>query len=347
MKVAIAGASGYTGVELFKVLQQYEDIEINQITSRTYQGKTLKEVFPFFIKSRYQDLVFKNNFELENSDIYFLCLPHEPSIELVYNLYKKGKKVIDLSAAYRIKNLSAYPEYYGFNHSHPEILEKAVYGLPEIFREEIKSAEIIANPGCYPTATLLGLYPLIREKLNTEDSIVVNAMSGISGAGRKLKEDFHFPEAFGNAYAYSPKNHRHIPEMENVIEVFSGQKVKIRFTPHILPVSRGMISSISVKTDMNEKDLKELYFEYYKNEPFIRLVETPSKIKNVSGTNFCDIFVSKDERTGFTIIISVIDNLGKGASLQAVQNFNLLIGKKETENLLNFPVWPWFSNFKI
>ncbi len=340
MKVAIAGASGYTGVELLKVLQQYEDVEINQITSRTYQGKTLKEVFPFFIKSRYGNLKFQENFELQKSDIYFLCLPHEPSIEFVYQLYKLGKKVIDLSAAYRIKDLSAYPEYYGFEHSHSDVLEKAVYGLPEIFREDIRSAQIVANPGCYPTATLLGLYPVVNERLNTEDTVIVNAMSGISGAGRKLKEDFHYPEAFGNSYSYSPKNHRHIPEMENILKITSNQNIKVRFTPHILPVARGMISTISVRTDLNENQLKELYLNYYQNEPFIRLTDSPSKIKNVAGTNFCDIFVSKDERTGFAIIISVIDNLGKGASLQAVQNFNLMTGRNETENLINFPVWP-------
>ncbi len=340
MKIAIAGASGYTGVELFKVLQQYEDLEINQITSRTYKGKALKEVFPFFIKSKYENLVFQENFEFEKSDIYFLCLPHEPSIELVYQLYKLGKKVIDLSAAYRIKELSAYPECYGFEHSHPDILEKAVYGLPEIFRNEIKSAQIIANPGCYPTATLLGLYPVIKENLNTENTVIVNALSGISGAGRKLKEDFHYPEAFGNSYAYSPKNHRHIPEMENVLKISTDKDIKIRFTPHILPVARGMISTISVKTDLNEKQLKELFYEFYKEEPFIRLFDIPSKIKNVAGTNFCDIFVSKDDRTGYAVIISVIDNLGKGASLQAIQNFNLITEKKETEHLINFPVWP-------
>ncbi len=347
IKVGIAGASGYTGVELLKVLQQYEDVEINQITSRRYKGKALKEVFPFFIKSPVENLKFQENFDFEKSDIYFLCLPHEPSIELVYQLHRLGKKIIDLSAAYRIKDLSAYPEYYGFTHSYPNLLKEAVYGLPEIFREDIKSSQIIANPGCYPTATLLGLYPVIKENLNTENSIVVNALSGISGAGRKLKENFHYPEAFGNTYAYSPKNHRHIPEMENVLKIVSNQEIKVRFTPHILPVSRGMVSTISLKTEMNEKQLKELYFEYYKDEFFIRLFDVPSEIKNVSGTNFCDIFVSKDERTGFAVIISVIDNLGKGASLQAVQNFNIITGRNETDHLINLPVWPWFSSTEL
>ncbi len=339
MKVAIAGASGYTGIELLRVLQNYEDIEINQITSRTYTGKTLKEVFPFLLKSKYQNLKFSDSFNFSESDFYFLCLPHEPSIELVYELYNKGKKVVDLSAAYRIKNVQAYPEYYGFEHKHLELLKQAVYGLPELFRKEIKNADVVANPGCYPTATILGLYPIVKEKKVLDKIIIVNAQSGISGAGRKLKEDFHFPEAFGNAYAYNPIKHRHIPEMEDVLSIFN-EDIKMRFTPNIIPVSRGMISTITVKTDISEPELKKLYSDYYGNEYFIRLTEQPSKIKNVVGTNFCDIFLSKDERTGYAVIISVIDNLGKGASYQAIQNFNLMIGKPENYNLSNFSLFP-------
>ncbi len=339
MKVAIAGASGYTGIELLRILQNYEDIEINQITSRTYTGKTLKEVFPFLLKSRYQNLKFSDSFNFSESDFYFLCLPHEPSIELVYKLYNEGKKVIDLSAAYRIKNAHAYPEYYGFEHKHLELLKKAVYGLPELFREEIKNADVVANPGCYPTATILGLYPIVKEKKVLDKTVIVNAQSGISGAGRKLKEDFHFPEAFGNAYAYNPIKHRHIPEMEDVLSNFNID-VKVRFTPHIIPVSRGMISTISVKTDLSELELKKLYSAHYKDEYYIRLTEQPSKIKNVVGTNFCDIFLSKDERTGYAVIISVIDNLGKGASYQAIQNFNLMIGKAENYKISNYSLYP-------
>ena len=339
MKVAIAGASGYTGIELLRILQNYEDIEINQITSRTYTGKTLKEVFPFLLKSKYQNLEFTESFDISKSDFYFLCLPHEPSIELVYKLYNEGKKVIDLSAAYRIKNAHAYPEYYGFKHKHLELLKQAVYGLPELFREEIKNADVVANPGCYPTATILGLYPIVKEKKVLDKTVIVNAQSGISGAGRKLKEDFHFPEAFGNAYAYNPIKHRHIPEMEDVLSNFNID-VKVRFTPHIIPVSRGMISTITIKTNLSESELKKLYSNYYGNEYFIRLTEQPSKIKNVVGTNFCDIFLSKDERTGYAVIISVIDNLGKGASYQAIQNFNLMIGKAENYKISNYSLYP-------
>jgi len=335
MKVAIAGASGYTGIELLRYLNSYKDITVTQITSRQYTGKKLKEVFPHFIGSRFENLEFSEELDLDVADYYFLCLPHEPSVELVYQLYQKNKYVIDLSAAYRIKNPQAYIDYYKFDHQHKDLLEKAVYGLPEIFREEIKKAKIIANPGCYPTASILALYPAVKEGILKEDTIVINALSGISGAGRKLKENFHYPEAFGNSYAYSPVGHRHIPEMEDVLYRISGLEYKIRFTPHILPVARGMISTVTFKTDLSALDLKNLYENYYQKEKFIRLVNEPPKIKNVNGSNFCDIYVNKDERTGYAVVISAIDNLGKGASSQAIQNFNLIANFEEEYNLLD------------
>ena len=329
IKVSIAGASGYTGVELLRILLNYKEVEIVQISSRQYEGKALKEVFPFFIGSKFENLKFVSELDKNLSDFYFLCLPHEPSLELAKQLIDNNKKVIDLSAAYRIKDPSQYPIFYKFEHKYTDLLEKAVYGLPEIHREKIKNANLIANPGCYPTATLLALYPSLKSKI-VKGNIVVNALSGISGAGRGLKQQFHYPEAFGNSYAYSPLNHRHIPEMEDQIKQITGQEIKVRFTPHILPVSRGMISNVSFETDLTKEELKSLYYETYKNEPFIRLLENPPQIKNVVGSNYCDIFVEKDERTNMAVIISAIDNLAKGASSQAVQNFNIIAGFEET-----------------
>ncbi len=335
MNIVIAGASGYTGLELLRILSVYDEVNIVQITSRQYAGKKLVDIFPHFKKSRFENLIFDGEIDLEIGDFYFLCLPHEPSVELVYKLYKKNKKVIDLSAAYRIKNEQAYRDYYRFEHKRKDLLKQASYGLPEIFRDSIKNSPIVANPGCYPTASLLALYPSIKEKCIDGDSIIINALSGISGAGRKLRESFHFPEAYGNAYAYNPINHRHIPEMEDVIYRVSKNKIKINFTPHILPVSRGMISTVKFYTPLKKSQLVELYNEIYKKEIFIRICDKPPKIRNVVGSNFCDIYVDKDERTGLAVIISAIDNLGKGASSQAVQNFNILIGKKEDYNLSN------------
>ncbi|WP_457641992.1 N-acetyl-gamma-glutamyl-phosphate reductase [Persephonella sp.] len=334
MKIAIAGASGYTGIELLRILSFFEDISINQITSRKYSGKKLKEVFPFFRDSRYEDLIFQEELDVDSSDFFFLCLPHEPSVEIVKSILDKNKKVIDLSAAYRIKNPLAYQEYYRFEHKYPELLLKAVYGLPEIFRENIKNSDIVANPGCYPTASLIGLYPALKEQF-IEETVIINALSGISGAGREPKQQFHYPESFGDAYAYKPTAHRHIPEMEDVIKHVSGKNINVRFTPHILPISRGMIATISYRTSLNKKQLHELYHLMYRYEPFIRFVDQPPHIKHVAGSNFCDIYIDKDERTGFAVVITAIDNLGKGASSQAVQNFNLMTGREETYNLLN------------
>ena len=342
MKIFIAGASGYTGLELLRILSQNENIEIVGITSRQYRGKKLSEIFPHFKHSKFENLVFLENIDLEVADYYFLCLPHEPSVELVYKLYNNGKKVIDLSASYRIKNPKSYEEFYKFKHTHTELLEVAVYGLPEIYREKIKRADIIANPGCYPTASIIGIYPAVKENIVDDNKIIINALSGISGAGRKLKENFHYPEAFGNAYAYSPVSHRHIPEIEGVINQFSSNRINVRFTPHILPVARGMIATINFETNLPLDELKELYYQSYKNEFFIRFQSSPPKIKDVIGTNFCDIYVNKDERTNMAVIITAIDNLGKGASSQAVQNFNLMVGfdEKYTLDNLNLNIYP-------
>ncbi len=339
MKISIAGASGYTGLELLRLLDLYKEIEVKEITSRQYAGKTLKEVFPVFSSSKYKDLTFQSETSLD-CDIYFLCLPHEPSLDLAKDLIDNGKIVIDLSAAYRIKNLKIYPEYYNFKHKYPELLEKAVYGLPEIFRDKIKQSRLIANPGCYPTATILGLYPLLKEKLIDDDTIIVNALSGISGAGRHLKEDFMYPESFSNAYAYNITKHRHTPEMEDVILNISQMNIKVRFTPHIIPVSRGMISTITVRTNLTKNKLTELYNDYYLREAFIRIQLRPPRIKEVIGTNYCDIFFDIDERTGYTVINTSIDNLGKGASSQALQNMNIILGFEENYNLKSLALYP-------
>ncbi|NPA52575.1 MAG: N-acetyl-gamma-glutamyl-phosphate reductase [Aquificae bacterium] len=340
MKIAVIGASGYTGIELLRLLSSIADLEINQITSRQYKGKKLKNVFPFFSKNRYADLTFEEEIDLEKSDFFFLCLPHETSLELVNQIYKTKKKIIDLSGAYRLKDSSLYKEFYGFEHKYPDVLAQTVYGLPELFRDHIKGASVVANPGCYPTATILGIYPAVKENILDRETVVVTAYSGTSGAGRELKQQFHYPEAFSDAYAYKPKNHRHIPEIEETINIFSYQKIKIRFTPHILPVSRGMIATINFRTDVKEEQLKDIYQNLYEKEPFIRIVETPSHIKYVNGTNYCDIFISVDERTSYATVISVIDNLGKGASLQAVQNFNLMTQREETQALTSLPIYP-------
>lgn len=331
-RVAIAGASGYTGFELLRVLQLYEEIEIDQLVSRQFSGKTVKEVFPVLSKSKIENIVFEPDLNLTSSDIYFLALPHEASLDVVKNLLDNRKRVIDLSGAYRIKDTSKYPEYYGFEHSYPEIVEMAVYGLPELFRDRIRDADIVANPGCYPTCVILGLYPAVKERILDDSTVIVNSLSGISGAGRTPKQQFHYPEGYSDVYPYNTTKHRHVPEMEDILGNFD-RNIKIRFTPNIIPVSRGMLSTITFRTDLKKDQLLDLYIKSYKDETYIRIVNDPPHIKNVIGSNYCDIYVDKDERTGYALVCSAIDNLSKGASTQAIQNFNIMIGIGEERYL--------------
>lgn len=336
IKVCVYGATGYTGAELLRLLLGHPHVKISSLTSQSYWGKKLSEVFPYFEASPIGHIHLLQEPE-EDFDVAFLCLPHETSLELVPQLLKKGKKVIDLSGAYRIKDLASYPEYYGFEHRYPEVLHRAVYGLPEAFREDIKRAELVANPGCYPTATLLALYPLLKEKIDLE-WVIVDALSGVSGAGRKTTQRFHYPEMEGNAFAYSVEKHRHTPEMEDVIKRIYGREVKVRFTPQVVPLIRGIMAKVYVKSE--KMNYAELYKEAYKEEPFIVLANEPPQVKHVLGTNLCFIYHHYDEKNSILEVISLIDNLGKGASSQALQNFNLLMGMEETCGLKPMPLYP-------
>jgi N-acetyl-gamma-glutamyl-phosphate reductase len=335
IKVAIYGATGYTGAELLRLLQNHPKVKVTALISQSHAGKRLKEVFPFF----YGEL---GNLPLteepkEDYEVAFLCLPHESSLKLVPRVLEEGKKVIDLSGAYRLKDPSLYPYYYSFEHKHPELLEKAVYGLPEIYREKIKGASLIANPGCYPTSVLLAIYPILKEGIKIE-KMVITSLSGVSGAGRKPTQHFHFPEMFGDFFAYSLEKHRHVPEMEGVIKDLCGMNVPVRFSPVVVPTSRGMLSSISVFCERVEP--RELYVETYKEEPFVKVASEPPHTRWVVGTNLCFVYPMWEHRVGCLQVVSVIDNLGKGASSQAIQNFNLMMGFEETMGLDVSPNFP-------
>ncbi|MCS6956944.1 MAG: N-acetyl-gamma-glutamyl-phosphate reductase [Aquificaceae bacterium] len=336
IKVCVYGATGYTGVELLRHLLNHPHARVVSLTSQSYAGKRLSEVFPQFEATHLGSMVLSEKPE-EDFDVAFLCLPHETSLDLVPKLVRDRKKIIDLSGAYRIKNATKYPEFYGFEHVHPELLEHAVYGIPELFREEIKKANLVANPGCYPTATLLALYPLIKSSVEFE-YVVVDALSGVSGAGRKVDQKFHYPEMEGNSFAYSIEKHRHTPEMEDVIERLSGRSVAVRFTPQVIPVTRGMMAKVYVRCE--KLPYREIYRESYKEEPFVKVINQPPHIKYVIGTNYCFIFVHYDEKTSMLEVISVIDNLGKGASSQALQNFNLMMGLEESAGLKQTALYP-------
>lgn len=336
IKTCIYGATGYTGAELLRILQKHPHVKITALTSQSYAGKRLSEVFPFFEATPLGSMYLTEEPE-EDFEFAFLCLPHEASLHLVPGLLQKGKRVIDLSGAYRISKPEMYPEYYGFEHVYPVLLKRVVYGLPELFRERIKNSDFVANPGCYPTATLLAIYPLLREGIEIED-IIVDALSGVSGAGRKTAQHFHFPEMEGNAFAYSVARHRHTPEMEDVIQRLSGKSVKVRFTPQVIPLSRGMMVKVYVRAE--ERDYMDIYRKAYGGEPFVIVLDKPPHIKQALGTNHCYLYLHYDKRLKLLTVISVIDNLGKGASSQAVQNMNLMLGFEESTALKDTALYP-------
>ncbi len=336
LRVCVFGATGYTGIELLRILSSHPYVRITDLISGSSAGKRLEEIVPHFQSSDLGEKVLLESPQ-EDFDLAFLCLPHESSLGLVPRLLSADKKVIDLSGAFRVKDKRIYPEFYGFEHKHPEILSCAVYGLPEIFRERIKAAKIVANPGCYPTATLLALYPLLKTDIEM-GNILVHAISGVSGAGRKPKQHFHFPEMEENFFAYSVDRHRHVPEMEGIIKEITGKNVRVRFTPTVVPASRGMLSTVYVRSE--PINVREIFEEVYRGEPFVRIVDRPPMTKWVLGTNLCLIYPFYDERTSTLVLMSAIDNLGKGASHQAVQNMNVLLGFDERTALKDLPLFP-------
>ena len=335
LRVCVFGATGYTGAELLRILSSHPKVRISDLISGSTAGKRLEEVLPSFSGTDLGERVLSPE-PSEDFDLAFLCLPHEASMELVPQLLSQGKKVVDLSGAYRIRDPEAYEEFYGFKHSHPELLKEAVYGLPELFRKDIPGADLIANPGCYPTATLIALYPLLRHA--KVGSVIVHALSGVSGAGRRTRQHFHYPEMEENFFAYSVEKHRHTPEMEDALGRLLGLEVRIRFTPVVVPASRGMLVTVYAETE--ELNVDELYREAYLGEPFIRVIDRPPMTRWVLGTNLCLVYPTYDARTSKAVVISAIDNLGKGASGQAVQNMNLICGFGEDLGLPRTPLFP-------
>ncbi|MFN4244888.1 MAG: N-acetyl-gamma-glutamyl-phosphate reductase [Brevinematia bacterium] len=338
-RVGIVGASGYTGLELLKILQKHAKVQISFITSRTFVGEKVSKVFPELpsLDVKFSDTEkFVKEVTKEELDIVFLALPHEPAIELVNIFHSKGIKVIDLSASYRFKSKEVFESTYKIHHPYPELLQKSVWGLPEIFRNEISNAQIVGNPGCYPTSISLGLLPLreIREKIDLS-GIIIDSKSGISGKGKKVSEDSLFVEHNENFYAYGLPVHRHTPEIEQFIEFNFKEKVKVTFVPHVVPMDRGIFSSIYISAEnVSQKLLDDLYNSYYQKEPFVHITESIPQTKWVSNTNNCMIHIRYLESTGKIVIFSVIDNLVKGASGQAVQNMNIMLGFEETEGLV-------------
>jgi N-acetyl-gamma-glutamyl-phosphate reductase len=344
LKVAIVGASGYTGIELLRILYGHPEVAVTCVTSERSAGKTIAGIFPA-VRGRC-------NYILENleparvaakADFIFTALPHKAAMEVVPTFLALGKKVIDLSADYRLKNASVYATWYE-PHMNPELLQKALYGLPEIRRNKVKKADLIANPGCYPTSVILGLAPLLRKGLVDVGSIIADSKSGVSGAGRGAKVDTLFCEVNNGFKAYGVATHRHTPEIEQELSLLAGEGINITFTPHLVPMNRGILSTIYGKLTQNHTtaELIEIYEEFFRGEAFVRVLpegDFPSTL-HVQGSNFCDIGLMVDKRTGRVIVVSTIDNLIKGASGQAIQNMNIMNGFPETMGLESLPVFP-------
>ncbi|MFA6358122.1 MAG: N-acetyl-gamma-glutamyl-phosphate reductase [Candidatus Omnitrophota bacterium] len=342
INVGIIGATGYTGEVLLELLLAHPNVKITHLynSGKSRQGvQNISDVFPKF-KKRLELVCTKPDWVQikKDCDLIFLALPHTISMEFVPKLLSLGKRVIDLSADYRIKNPSIYEESYKVSHKDIINLKEAVYGLPELNRVKIRTARILANPGCYPTSAILGLAPLLALNLVDTDSVIIDAKSGVSGAGKKLEKEYLFSEIQGDFRAYKVNVHQHAPEINQVLSKLSGGKIKVVFVPHLLPIERGILSTIYLKkvpgVKHNAGSLVELYKKFYKNEPFVRIKPDGffPKIKDVANTNFCDIGVKDFGNT--IIVISAIDNLLKGASSQAVQNMNIMYKLPETQGLL-------------
>jgi N-acetyl-gamma-glutamyl-phosphate reductase len=338
LKIAIVGSSGYTGGELFRLLQHHSRASVTAVTSEKSAGKPITSIFPHL--GGLTNLLCEHlepETIAKKSDFIFLALPHVASQEAAYRFHSLGKKVVDLSADYRLFDPALYERWYEHCHQYPDLLKSAVYGLPELHRRQIEKASLVANPGCYPTAAILGLAPLVKKQAIDLASIVVDSKSGVSGAGRSPSLAYHYPEVNEGLMAYKIGTHRHTPEIEQELAGLAGGQVTISFTPHLIPMNRGILSTMyaSMKQPLDDGQLHSLYREFYQAEPFVRLRpsgEFPN-VRNVRGSNFCDIGVFPDPRTGRAVVVTAIDNLVKGASGQAIQNMNLMMGFEETEGL--------------
>ena len=345
LKVAIVGASGYTGVELLRILHSHPEVAVTCVTSEQSAGRPVSDVFPT-LRGR-MDLELENLEPVgiaERVDVVFTALPHKAAMEVVPTFLKMGKNVVDLSADYRLRDAEVYARWYE-KHLNPEFLQEAVYGIPELRRVQIGEASLVANPGCYPTSVILGVAPLLKGKVIDPKSIIVDAKSGVSGAGRGAKVDGLYCEVNEGFRAYGVGGtHRHIPEIEQELSLLAGAPLAISFTPHLVPMDRGILSTMYSNPlgKVTAADLITLYEAFYDGEPFVRILPegTFPSTAHVRGSNFCDIGIAVDDRTGRGIVVSAIDNLVKGASGQAVQNMNLMCGLPETLGLDFLPMFP-------
>lgn len=345
IKAGIIGATGYAGGELVRLLLSHKDAEIKWYGSKSYINKNYYEVYQNFFEIVPDKCMDDNLDELsEIVDVIFTATPQGYCSSLLCSKILSNCKIIDLSADFRMKDTEVYEKWYGIKHKSPDLIQEAVYGLCEINRKQIKDTRIVANPGCYPTCTTLSLYPLVKEGIIDVNTIITDAKSGTSGAGRSTKTDNLFCEVNENIKAYGVTDHRHTPEIEEQLSYAAGQNVTINFTPHLVPMNRGILTTsyASLKKETSYKEVREVYEKYYKDEFFIRVLDRDvyPQTKWVSGSNFVDVNFKIDHRTNRIVVLGAMDNLVKGAAGQAVQNMNIMFGLEETSGLKHVPMFP-------
>jgi N-acetyl-gamma-glutamyl-phosphate reductase len=337
VRVGIVGATGYAGEQLVWILHNHSNVNIEFYCSHNYSNIQYNEIYGNyhgFIEDKCVGMEEAIN-SLDKIDVLFIALPHGKAFELTEKALGVGVKVIDLGADFRLNSEETYEAWYGLKHELPSLLEDAVYGLVELKREKIKQCKLLANPGCYPTATILGLAPLLQNKLIEANSIIIDAKSGVSGAGRAANIASLFTECNESIKAYGVPGHRHTPEIEQELSKLAGENLVVSFTPHLVPMNRGILSTCygALKVELTTEEIIELYKEYYKDEYFVKVINGLPETRWVKGSNLCHIGVRVDKRTNRVIVISAIDNLIKGAAGQAVQNMNIRFDLKENQGL--------------
>lgn len=336
IKAGIIGASGYAGAELLRLLFNHEDVDVVAISSQSYLGQMISDLYPSFYEIC--DMKFESDQDvLEKSEVVFASLPHGLSEKYAKYCDENKKKFIDLGADFRLDEEKDYQQWYKLDYHEKKLHEKQVYGLSEVNREKIKNATLIGNPGCYPTSITLGLYPLLKEKMNASMNIIIDSKSGTTGAGKSLSEDTHFPRCNESFHPYKLGSHRHTPEIEQELSKMAENQIQVTFIPHLLPVNRGIVSTIYVdlKENITLDDVIKVYHHYYDQEYFVRVLPKGkvADLKFVKYSNFCDISLHYDERYHRLIVVSTIDNMVKGAAGQAIQNMNIMYGIDETKGL--------------
>lgn len=339
IKTAVLGATGYAGIELVRILSSHPEADIRVLGSQSFDGQPISEVYKNFAHVLELECEKLDLDKVSECDVAFTALPHGASKDVIPSLIDRGLKVIDLSGDFRYDDVKVYEEWYGQKHSSPELLAESVYGLPELYRDRIKDARLIGNPGCYTTCSILGAYPLLKSGLGSSENVIVDAKSGVTGAGRGLALAYHFCECTENTKAYKVATHRHTSEIEQELSKAAGREVIISFTPQLIPQKRGILSTIyiNLNKECTTEELVELYKDFYKGEYFIRVKEAGElpETKHVAGSNFVDIGIVADPRTKRAVIVSALDNIYKGAAGQAVQNMNLMFGLDEKTGIAN------------